>query len=123
MSRYITPFIKFRYIFQILTCFEGGSTQTIFEDVPQAVLMWKLRVKIDSWSQGVDESIRHRNRLILVDLYLRLPPRRVWLYVKQVRTAELEQLEELGTLIGLENSTQEPEDIIAQGKCTLSTTM
>ena len=82
----------------------------------QAGLMWRLRVNIDSWSRGIDEFIRERNRLLLIDLYVRLPPRRVWLYLKQVRIARLHrQSEEFQTLVG--NSTREPEDIIVQGKC------
>ncbi|KAK3379138.1 hypothetical protein B0T24DRAFT_716765 [Lasiosphaeria ovina] len=36
--------------------------------------VWKER--------GVDETIRQRNRALLLDAYLRLPPHRVWLYVK-----------------------------------------
>lgn len=79
--------------------------------------MWKLRVKIDSWSQGVDEFIRQRNRMLLTDLYFRLAPRRVWLYVKQVRIAHLGQSEEFETLFDSGNSTYGPEDIIVQGKC------
>ncbi|KAK0111538.1 hypothetical protein ONS95_001891 [Cadophora gregata] len=92
----------------------GGSDHTLFKDVEQAGLMWKLRIKIDSWSQGVDESIRQRNRLILTDIYLSFPPRRVWLYGKQVRFAHLETTEELENLADNGNFIREPEDIIAQ---------
>ena len=52
--------------------------------------MWTLRVKIDSWSQGkVDEAIRQRNRELLINAYLRLPPSRVWLFVKLSRVEML----------------------------------
>lgn len=45
--------------------------------------MWTLRLKLDSWSQGVDEGIRQRNRDLLTDAYNRLPPCRIWLYVRE----------------------------------------
>ncbi|KAK7408402.1 hypothetical protein QQX98_009442 [Neonectria punicea] len=64
----------------------GGNAQSLLlYDLEQASLMWNLRVKIDAWSQGVDESVRQRNRQLLIEAYLRLPPRRVWLFVKQLR--------------------------------------
>jgi hypothetical protein len=63
----------------------GGWPLTLLEDITQVQLMWKLRVKIDSWSTGVDEPIRQRNRELLTSAYLRCPPRRVWLYVKIVK--------------------------------------
>ncbi|KAK4222967.1 hypothetical protein QBC38DRAFT_488726 [Podospora fimiseda] len=59
----------------------GGSYDTIPEDLDQAQRMWNLRVKIDSWSSGkVAEHIRQRNRELLLEAYLRLPPRRIWIY-------------------------------------------
>lgn len=81
--------------------------------------MWKLRVKIDVWSQGLDESLRQRNRELLIEAYLRLPPHRVWHFVKHIRLAYLTQM--AGPMGGngpchLEDSFVEgPEDIIAQG--------
>jgi hypothetical protein len=84
-----------------LTNFADGSLETIIHDGEQAQRMWTLRVKIDSWSQGkVDEAIRQRNRELLIDAYLRLPPSRVWLFVKCSRVEmpnsklELERNEE-----------------------------
>jgi hypothetical protein len=58
---------------------------TMKEDTTQAQRMWTLRVQIDVWSTGIDESIRVRNRDLLIDAYLRLPSRRVWLFVKYAR--------------------------------------
>ena len=86
----------------------------------QATLMWKLRIKIDVWSQGLDESLRERNRKLLIEAYLRLPPRRVWHFVKHIRVVFLSK----SLLHGLDNepydpigsSFQEPEDTIARGK-------
>src|SRR5271168_1286294 len=90
----------------------------------QAALMWKLRVKIDVWSNGLDESLRQRNRELLIETYLRLPPRRVWFFLKRIRlaflgqAARLEGENELYDQVDL--YVQEPEDTIAQGKCLLS---
>lgn len=58
---------------------------TLFYDWQQSSLMLKLRIKIDSWSQGVDEAIRRRNRILLVEEYMNLPCRRFWLYLRLCR--------------------------------------
>ena len=47
--------------------------------------MWILRVKIDSWSTGVDENIRRRNRELLLGAYLNCSPWRILLYIKILR--------------------------------------
>jgi hypothetical protein len=90
----------------------------------QAALMWKLRVKIDVWSKGLDETLRQRNRDLLVEDYLRLPPRRVWHFVKHIRLAFLRQKtglkEENETCDLVDSFAQGPEDTIAQGKCLVS---
>jgi hypothetical protein len=89
--------------------------------------MWKLRVKIDACSKGLDESLRQRNREILIETYLRLPPRRVWFFLKHIRHAFFRQAAELEGEnqpyddVGL--YMQGPEDTIAQGKCLLSIVM
>lgn len=58
---------------------------TLLYDLHQSRLMLKLRIKIDSWSQGVDEAIRSRNRTLLVEEYMNLPCRRFWLYLRLCR--------------------------------------
>ncbi|KAJ3531959.1 hypothetical protein NM208_g8647 [Fusarium decemcellulare] len=63
----------------------GGTWENFFYDMHQTGLMLKLRIKIDSWSQGVDEFIRQRNRFLLMELYMELPCCRFWLYLKSVR--------------------------------------
>ncbi|RSL73642.1 hypothetical protein CEP54_000077 [Fusarium duplospermum] len=63
----------------------GGSWKTLFYDMHQSGLMIKLRIKIDAWSHGVDEDIRRRNRILLVEEYMNLPCRRFWLFLKQCR--------------------------------------
>lgn len=80
----------------------------------QAELMGVLRTKIDVWSQGVDEHIRGRNRHLLVAEYLRLPPRRVWLWIKRQRFMILGAPDDADTK---ENS---PEDVIAKGTWRLN---
>ena len=82
--------------------------------------MWKLRVKINVWSQGLDESLRERNRLILIETYLRSPPRRVWLFVTHIRVAFLERSKGFRTKINFDDCLQGPENTIARGKHLLS---
>jgi hypothetical protein len=81
--------------------------------------MWKLRVKIDSWSVGVDELIRERNRGLLEAAFLRCPPRRVWLYVKVVKRAHIFYPNGVSA-IGFDSELEEKsilggEDAIANG--------
>jgi hypothetical protein len=94
----------------------GGTEETLFVDMDQARLMWRFRVKIDSWSQGLDERLRHRNRLLLIESYLRLPPSRVWFFVKHVRAGFLERSTGFETEIDLGSCLEGPEDTIARGK-------
>lgn len=92
-----------------LTSPAGGSMGTFIEDMDQARKMWILRVKIDSWSKGkVDEAVRQRNRDLLLDAYLRLPPCRVWVFVRFSRFAMLRDRPEDTTWVM-------PEDAIARG--------
>jgi len=79
--------------------------------------MWKLRVKIDVWSQGLEESLRQRNRVLLIKSYLQLPPRRVWLFVKRMRFELLTNPQSFETEIDIDDCVHGPEDIIAKGKC------
>ncbi|KAM0542219.1 hypothetical protein ACHAPJ_012911 [Fusarium lateritium] len=67
--------------------FARDSVVSWFKDWEQASRMEQLRIKIDSWSfqYGVDEVIRNRNRILLIQMYMLLPPARFWLYMKRVR--------------------------------------
>lgn len=98
-----------------LMSFAGGTLGTFMKDMDQAGKMWTLRVKIDSWTKGkVHESIRQRNRELLIDAYLQLPPRRVWLFIKFCRFSILgDQLE---MKPDDEAWPVTSEDIVAQGK-------
>ncbi|KAK4449868.1 hypothetical protein QBC34DRAFT_83855 [Podospora aff. communis PSN243] len=71
--------------FQILYESLGGSENSIGYDFEQAERMWTLRVKIDSWSQGIDESIRRRNRDLLNEAYCKIPPARYFVFSKLCR--------------------------------------
>ncbi|KAK3947352.1 hypothetical protein QBC32DRAFT_354635 [Pseudoneurospora amorphoporcata] len=93
----------------------GGSYNTVLEDIDQVVKMNTLRIKIDSWSQGVDEAIRQRNRESLVSEYLRLPSPRLWLYIQAERDMIMEHegidlLSPQGDWLGM------PENAIVRAK-------
>jgi hypothetical protein len=88
-------------------------------DLDQAAKMLKLRIKIDVWSQGLDERIRVEIREHLRDLFCQLPARRVWLYLKRIRYMRMREIKSNGT-VGLELDSDDfadgPEDIIVNGK-------
>jgi hypothetical protein len=87
--------------------------ETVTRDTVQAQRMLTLRIKIDDWSKGkVDESIRQRNRELLIGAYLRLPPRRVWLYTKNARFAMIRTRRKDEGDVG----SSGPEDAVAKCK-------
>ncbi|KAK4109656.1 hypothetical protein N656DRAFT_782896 [Canariomyces notabilis] len=101
---------------QLMRTYEllGGSTETMTEDIVQAERMWTLRLKIDTWSKGkVDEAIRQRNRELLIGAYLRLPPRRVWLFTKNVRFAMINEYEGNVDASGPEDAVAECAKIVS----------
>ncbi|KAG6059448.1 hypothetical protein E4U17_006276 [Claviceps sp. LM77 group G4] len=101
-----------RYVPDIL----GGSKETLQEDLIQSARMLKLRIKIDVWSRGVDENLRHSNREYLTQQYLMLPRRRFWLYLKRRRLSEdMEHHKEGQRPVGLHTSVLDaPEDVVAR---------
>jgi hypothetical protein len=88
----------------------------------QVSRMWNLRLKIGSWSEGLDELLRIRNRQLLTAAYLKLPPHRAYLFVKCVRVHlsdeanQESRYSEQGKLL----PTEKPEDTIARVKYPLS---
>ncbi|KAG6175478.1 hypothetical protein E4U27_006203 [Claviceps purpurea] len=104
-----SPFMQ---VYQIL----GGSKETLQEDLIQSARMLKLRIKIDVWSRGVDEQLRHSNREYLDQQYLMLPRRRLWLYLKRRRLSEdMEHHKESQRPVDLHTSVLDaPEDIVAR---------
>ncbi|KAH8885967.1 hypothetical protein GQ53DRAFT_845110 [Thozetella sp. PMI_491] len=101
-----------------------GSATMFWHDLEQSKRMWTLRVKIDSWSQGVDEYIRRRNRNLVTAAYLRCPPFRFWLYMKLLKfivTKDPSALLRIGSRESkaLEygfNDVEDAEDIIATAR-------
>ncbi|KAG6015479.1 hypothetical protein E4U43_005246 [Claviceps pusilla] len=102
-----TPFMQ---VYQML----GGSKETLVKDMDQAARMFNLRIKIDVWSRGIDEQVRQRNRDALIEHFLTMPRRRVWLYLKRWKLTSL--LHEGTAQRGhMNNSPVEgPEDVIAR---------
>ncbi|TQV91725.1 hypothetical protein IF1G_09791 [Cordyceps javanica] len=88
----------------------GGSKTSLPKDMDQVSRMRRLRIKIDVWSQGIDEGLRQANREYLVDIYRQFPRRRLWLYLKQWRQMELGQF----LKIDGDNFFDGPEDIVAK---------
>lgn len=89
----------------------------------QAGRMWNFRIKVDVWSQGLDESIRQFARRSVRELFLSLAPRRLWCYLKTMRSARtgLVSTSELPVDVGRDPNIQDsfahgPEDIMATGK-------
>ncbi len=82
--------------------------------------MLQLRIKIDSWSRGVPEVIRSRNRELLLDTYMRLPSGRVWYYTQQFKGMQLYHddgmemmaLKDFNELLPIDA----PENTVAEGK-------
>lgn len=65
----------------------GGTLHDRMYNIQQAQRMLTLRVKLDTWftELGLAEDMRRFGRQKLLDMYMRLPPVRVWLYTKQLR--------------------------------------
>ncbi|KAJ9616680.1 hypothetical protein H2200_000399 [Cladophialophora chaetospira] len=89
----------------------GGSAGTMPKDLDRSAKMLKLRIKIDVWTQGLDESFREKVRTNLRELFCQLPARRVWYYLKRTRFMVLGG----GTLrpqVQADTSLEGPEDSI-----------
>lgn len=95
----------------------GGSGRTMPKDMEQARRMLNMRIKVDVWSQGLDENFRNGIRRNVRDLFCQLPVRRVWFYLKMVRqmilgSGKVGEWENSG--YGEESSPDEPENVIAK---------
>jgi hypothetical protein len=83
--------------------------------------MLKLRIKIDTWTKGLDEKVREKVRVDLLHLYWELPPQRLWVFLKRWRF-----MINGGTILGLRSDVHDyplpaellsgPEDVIAMSK-------
>ena len=99
--------------------FSGGSLSTLAQDLDQAHKMVNMRIKVDVWSKGLEEAVRRRIRENLRDMFCELLPRRIWYYLKQVRTMELNRKSkhEFRDPIPIEEEAfSGPEDVIADCK-------
>ncbi|KAG5937624.1 hypothetical protein E4U53_008166, partial [Claviceps sorghi] len=92
-------------VYQIL----GGTRETLPKDLDQAARMFALRVKIDVWSRGLDERLRQRNRDALIQHFLAMPRRRLWLYLKRWKLASLQD-----GGAGRPSAVDAPEDVVAR---------
>lgn len=86
----------------------------------QARKMLNMRIKVDVWSQGVDERVRERIREHVQELFCELPPRRLLLYLQSIRNMLWKGVEGAKTT-GSKKADAEPpvigpEDAIANGK-------
>ena len=87
------------------------------KDMEQARRMLNMRIKVDVWSQGLDENFREGIRRNVRDLFCQLPVRRVWFYLKLVRQMSLNNGKAGGLEnLGYEGSPNEAEDVIAKGR-------
>jgi hypothetical protein len=83
--------------------------------------MLKLRIKIDTWTKGLDEKVREKVRVDLLHLYWELPPQCLWIFLKGWRF-----MINGGTILGLRSDVHDyplpaellpgPEDVIATSK-------
>ena len=96
------------------------------KDIDQASKMLNMRIKVDVWSKGIDESIRIEIREHVQELFCQLPARRVWFYLKDIRHMLLkrnEPEERAGSQLDMDDLMEGPEDIIANGKSLVHTTV
>ncbi|OKL58587.1 hypothetical protein UA08_06081 [Talaromyces atroroseus] len=72
-----------------------------------------MRIKIDVWSQGLEESKRENIREKLRDIFCQLPARRLWYYLKQLRLMSLKDPSDLND--DWQEDMEGPEDVIVKG--------
>jgi hypothetical protein len=83
--------------------------------------MLTLRIKIDTWTNGLHEGFREKVRRDLRDFYCLLPAHRLWIYLKRLKF-----LQNGGTFLNFFGKIQDSklrhqllfgrEDAIAKGK-------
>lgn len=78
--------------------------------------MVNMRIKIDVWSQRLEESKREDIREKLRDIFCQLPARRLWYYLKRLRLMTLRDPGDIPDLNeGMQEYMEGPEDIIVKG--------
>ncbi|KIW69880.1 hypothetical protein PV04_02199 [Phialophora macrospora] len=98
----------------------GGSAMMVPKDLDQSARMLKLRIKIDVWTQGLDENFRENVRVNLRELFCQLPARRVWYYLKRIRCMLLGD-RAAGLQLALDDMADGPEDVLVNASHLFST--
>ncbi|KAK1749425.1 hypothetical protein QBC47DRAFT_333691 [Echria macrotheca] len=93
----------------------GGTAKLWAYDDDQCYRMKNLRIKIDVWSKGVAEDIRHRNREILGNSYMSLPSQRVWLYLQLWNTTRCHDDKQQPSRHGFDEDNC-PENLLARSR-------
>ena len=91
----------------------------LLKDMDQAAKMQNMRIKIDVWTQGLEENFREKVRQTLISLFCQLPARRVWLYLKYIRNMLLNGKGTVKSQLESDHLIDGPEDVIVNGKCYL----
>ena len=112
MRNWVCP-IKIEPFKLSLLIVKGGSQATLLEDLDQAKRIVQLITKVDTLLRENSPEVKHVVRQHRDDLIFTLPPRRVWLSVKQLRFSE--QGHTHGKNLGLQNR-KDKEDVIVDGK-------
>jgi hypothetical protein len=86
----------------------------------QARRMLNMRIKVDVYTQGLDENFREGVRENVRELFCQLHPQRVWLYLKNVRNMLLRDRtigpkDKIATELEETIIMEGPEDSIAMG--------
>lgn len=92
---------------------------TMPKDLDQSAKMVNMRIKIDVWTRGLDESFREKVRENLRELFCQLPARRMWYYLKRIRYMLLRDRTS-GSQLDSDGLMDGPEDIIVNGKYYLN---
>ena len=92
---------------------KGGSHATLLEDLDQARRIVQLIIKVDTLIRKYSPEVKHVVRQHREDLICTLPPRRVWLSVKELRS--FEQEDDHGKILGFP-IRKDKEDVIVDGK-------
>lgn len=91
---------------------KGGSQATLLEDLDQARRIVQLVTKVDTLIRDYSAEVKHVVRQNRDNLIFTLPPRRVWLAVKQLRSFEQEDIHEKNLEL---QTRKDKEDVIVDG--------
>ena len=94
----------------------GESFIMISKDMNQAVKMLNMRIKIDVWTQRLDESFRKKIRENLRELFCQLSTRRVWYCLKQIKNMLLNDKATIESQLNSKHMMNKPKNIIVNDK-------